>query len=110
MFIRNDWYIAAWGSELSSGPDAKPLGRKILDYPYHDDVKNWPHKHDMYPIKCNYKLLIDNLMDLTHLGFVHKKTIGGNAKVHVDAKMETTRKENGLHYIRWMLESTPPPT
>jgi hypothetical protein len=31
MFIRNDWYIAAWGSELGSGPEAKPLGRKILN-------------------------------------------------------------------------------
>ena len=157
MFIRNDCYIAAWGSELGSEPASKPIGRKvlnedivlfrdqdgkvaalenrcahrgvplscreivairsyplvekdqfcwiwmgdpalaeeskILDYPYHNDSKNWPHKHDMYPIKCNCLLLIDNLMDLTHLGFVHKKTIGGNAKVHVDAKMETTRKD-----------------
>ncbi len=206
MFIRNDWYIAAWASELGTAPGTKPLGRKILnedvvlfrdakgkavalenrcahrgvplscgevveqgiqcgyhglifngtgqcvevpgqtvipprskirnfplvekdqfcwiwmgdpakadaskiiDYPYHNDSKNWPHKHDMYPIKCDYRLLIDNLMDLTHLGFVHKKTIGGNARVHVDAKMETTRKENGLHYIRWMLDCIPPPT
>jgi vanillate O-demethylase monooxygenase subunit len=54
--------------------------------------------------------MIDNLMDLTHLGYVHGTTIGGNPAAHVEAKMETIRKENGLRYIRWMLNSVPPPT
>jgi vanillate O-demethylase monooxygenase subunit len=31
----------------------------------------WPNKHDVYPIRGNYMLMVDNLMDLTHLGYLH---------------------------------------
>jgi phenylpropionate dioxygenase-like ring-hydroxylating dioxygenase large terminal subunit len=55
-------------------------------------------------------LMIDNLMDLTHLGYVHRRTVGGNPSQHVDAKMETTRTQNGVRFTRWMLNSPPPPT
>ncbi|MBV9151473.1 MAG: Rieske 2Fe-2S domain-containing protein, partial [Alphaproteobacteria bacterium] len=36
----------------------------IVDFPYHDDKAKWPNKHDMYPIRGNYMLMVDNLMDL----------------------------------------------
>ena len=83
---------------------------KIADYPIHNDPVNWPHKHTMYPVAGNAMLMVDNLMDLTHLGYVHGGTIGGNAKAHVEAIMEVTPKENGLSFTRWMLDHTPPPT
>jgi vanillate O-demethylase monooxygenase subunit len=83
----------------------------ILDYPWNDDHKKWPHKHGMYPVKCNYMLLIDNLMDLTHIPFIHRKTIGGGGQMEqVNAKVEVKRTEKGVHYMRWMLGHTPPPT
>jgi len=83
----------------------------ILDYPWNDDHANWPHKHGMYHIKCNYMLLIDNLMDLTHIPFIHRNTIGGGSKMgQVNARMDVNRTDTGVHYIRWMLGITPPPT
>jgi vanillate O-demethylase monooxygenase subunit len=66
--------------------------------------------HTNYHIAANYMLMVDNLMDLTHLGYVHRTTIGGNPKAHVDAKMDTIRTDHGLRYTRWMLNSQPPPT
>ena len=83
---------------------------KIVDWHYHDDPKKYPHRKATMPIKINYMMMIDNLMDLTHLGYVHTKTIGGNPKAHVNAKMETERTEHGARYIRWMLDALPPPT
>lgn len=82
----------------------------ILDYPYNDDYKNWPHKHAVLPVKCDYRLLVDNLMDLTHLGYIHRKTIGGDPNTHVQAEMKLERSKNGVKYTRWMLNSQPPPT
>ena len=82
----------------------------ILDWPYHDDTKRWPHKHTLYPVASNYMLMVDNLMDLTHLGYVHATTIGGNPQQHVEAEMKTTRKPKGLKFTRWMRNSPPPPT
>jgi vanillate O-demethylase monooxygenase subunit len=93
------------------GDPAKADERLIVDYPWNDDHANWPHKHGMYPVKCNYMLLIDNLMDLTHIPFIHRKTIGGGVVAEqVNAKVATKRTERGVHYIRWMLGSVPPPT
>ncbi len=84
---------------------------QIIDYPWNDDHVNWPHHHGLYHIKCNYTLLIDNLMDLTHIPFIHRNTIGGGGRMdQVNARMDVNRTSTGVHYIRWMLGITPPPT
>jgi vanillate O-demethylase monooxygenase subunit len=64
----------------------------------------------MYPIKAAAMLMVDNLMDLTHLGYVHLSTIGGNPSQHVEAKMDIERTPLGVRFTRWMLNSVPPPT
>jgi phenylpropionate dioxygenase-like ring-hydroxylating dioxygenase large terminal subunit len=84
---------------------------KILDYPWNDDHANWPHKHGMYHVDCNYMLLIDNLMDLTHIPYIHRKTIGGGNRMgQVNARMDVHKTDTGCHYIRWMFGIVPPPT
>ncbi|MEC7488797.1 MAG: aromatic ring-hydroxylating dioxygenase subunit alpha [Pseudomonadota bacterium] len=83
---------------------------QIVDYPYHDDSVKWPHRKAMFQINSNYMLMIDNLMDLTHLGYVHGSTIGGDPNQHVAADMETRQTENGAYFIRWMMDHEPPPT
>lgn len=83
---------------------------KIVDWPFHDQPKEYPHRKAMMPLKANYMMMIDNLMDLTHLGYVHRKTIGGDPKTHVEAKMDTERTDSGVKYIRWMDNANPPPT
>jgi vanillate O-demethylase monooxygenase subunit len=103
--VEKDEFIWIW-----MGDPALKDESKIIDYPFHNDYKNWPHKHGFYHIKASYLLMVDNLMDLTHLGYVHRTTIGGNPKVHVEAKMETSLTDRGLKYVRWMLDSKPPPT
>ncbi len=91
--------------------DAKAADHKALvEYPYHDDPTCWPHKHSTYHIAASYMLVVDNLMDLTHLGYVHGGTIGGNPTQHVDAKMETHPTPRGLKFTRWLLDSEPPPS
>jgi vanillate O-demethylase monooxygenase subunit len=103
--VEKDGFVWIW-----MGDAARVEERQPLDYPFHNDRARWPHQHTMYPIKANYMLMIDNLMDLTHLGYVHTSTIGGNPAIHVEAQMRTTRKPNGLKFIRWMRNSVPPPT
>ena len=82
----------------------------ILDFPYHDDHAHWPNKHDCYPIKASYMLMVDNLMDVTHLGYLHARTVGGNPLTHVTAEMHTDHTPTGLKYTRWMKNSMPPPS
>ena len=82
----------------------------IIDFPYHDMTDEYNFHFARYDISANYMFMMDNLMDLTHLGYVHTSTIGGNPQEHDDAELTTTRTENGAHYIRWMMNSTPPPS
>jgi phenylpropionate dioxygenase-like ring-hydroxylating dioxygenase large terminal subunit len=103
--VEQDAFVWIW-----MGDPAKADPATIVSWPYHNDQKNWPHKHTMYPIKAPAMLMVDNLMDLTHLGYVHTATIGGNPSQHVEAKMQTERTPLGLKFTRWMLNSPPPPT
>jgi vanillate O-demethylase monooxygenase subunit len=83
---------------------------KIVDYPYHDQPEKWPHKKATFTIGANYMMMMDNLMDLSHLAYVHRKTIGGSPDAHAAAENSVTETETGCVYERWMMNSPPPPT
>ncbi len=83
---------------------------KIIDFPYHDMEDEYNFHFARYDMSANYMFMMDNLMDLTHLGYVHTSTIGGNPQEHDDAELITERTENGAKYTRWMMNSTPPPS
>ncbi|MEO5926520.1 MAG: aromatic ring-hydroxylating dioxygenase subunit alpha [Bryobacteraceae bacterium] len=79
------------------------------EHPWHDDP-NYEFKGDVYHYKAPFQLIHDNLLDLSHLGYVHTKTIGGNAKIHVTAEMNVTEGPCWVKAIRHMRDSQPPPT
>ena len=92
-------------------PELADESKLYVDFPWNDDHEHWPHIHDMYEIDCNYLLLVDNLMDLTHIPYIHRNTIGGgDQKGQVNATMDITETDTGVHYIRWMEGIIPPPT
>jgi vanillate O-demethylase monooxygenase subunit len=103
--IEKDELVWLWMGDPALADPAK-----IVDFPYHNDTAHWPNKHAVYPIKGNYTLMVDNLMDLTHLGYLHARTVGGNPGAHVEAEMKTTRTPTGLKFTRWMRNSLPPPS
>jgi vanillate O-demethylase monooxygenase subunit len=103
--VERDGFLWVW-----MGDAAKADETQIVSYPWHNDSRNWPHKHTTYHIKASATLMVDNLMDLTHLGYVHVGSIGGSPMTHVEAKMETVRTPLGLKFTRWMPNSPPPPT
>jgi len=57
-----------------------------------------------------YQLIHDNLLDLSHLGYVHLKTIGGNASVHMNADLKVSGDASHVKVVRLMPDSAPPPT
>jgi phenylpropionate dioxygenase-like ring-hydroxylating dioxygenase large terminal subunit len=103
--VEKDQLVWVWMGEAAQADTSK-----IVDFPYHNDPRDWPNKHDVYPIKANYMLMVDNLMDLTHLGYLHAKTVGGNPAAHVEAEMKTVRTPTGVKFTRWMRNSLPPPS
>ncbi|MFM0734774.1 aromatic ring-hydroxylating dioxygenase subunit alpha [Paraburkholderia sediminicola] len=58
-------------------------------------------------LKCDYRLLVDNLMDLTHETFVHSSSIGNRAVA--EAPFTVSHTEDHARVTRWMIDIDPPP-
>ena len=69
--------------------------RQITDFHWLDDP-DWGAKSSYLHVEANWQLVVDNLLDLTHLAFVHETTIGNlalaeHATVKVHARAQQRR-------------------
>jgi vanillate O-demethylase monooxygenase subunit len=79
---------------------------RIPDLPWAGDPA-WAYGGGLYHIACDYRLMIDNLMDLTHETYVHASSIG---QKEIDAAPCTTRVDGDeVVTSRFMSGIRPPP-
>ncbi len=79
---------------------------KVPDLHWNND-SGWTGDGKTIYAKCNFRLVLDNLMDLTHETFVHGSSIGNRAVA--EAPFETTHTKTTATVTRWMLGIDPPP-
>lgn len=79
---------------------------KIPDLHWNDDPA-WAGDGRTIHARCDYRLVIDNLMDLTHETFVHGSSIGNRAVA--EAPFEVSHDEQFVTVSRWMRDVEPPP-
>jgi phenylpropionate dioxygenase-like ring-hydroxylating dioxygenase large terminal subunit len=79
---------------------------KVPDLHWNSDPE-WEGDGRVIPAKCDYRLVVDNLMDLTHEAFVHGSSIGNTAVA--EAPFVTTHGEHTATVTRWMVDIEPPP-
>ena len=101
--VEKQGFVWIWMGDPASADESQ-----LVDYPYHDRPKEWPSVKSVMDIKCNYMMMIDNLMDLNHLQYVHTKTIGGSPRAV--SELNARRTEHGAHFVRWTMDTNPPPT
>ena len=70
---------------------------------------DWGAKPSYLHVEANWQLVVDNLLDLTHLAFVHETTIGNMALVE-HAAVKVTRAPNNVVVTRWIIDQPAPPT
>ena len=99
---RYHWLWIWMGDPALADPD------KITDYHWFDDP-NWGAKGQYLHVKGNWQLVVDNLLDLTHLAFVHETTIGNSALVE-QAQVKVQRTQDGVTVTRWIIDAPAPPT
>ena len=58
-------------------------------------------------VKCNYQLIADNVLDVTHLAYVHATSIGASSITEFPATLE--REERLVRLTRWIYDRPPPP-
>jgi len=94
-------FIWVWpGDPALADPD------KVPDLHWNNDP-DWAADGKTIHVKCNYRLVVDNLMDLTHETFVHGSSIGNRAVA--EAPFEATHSETTATITRWMSDITAPP-
>ena len=102
--VEKDKILWIWVGEAEKADESL-----IVDYPFHSD-KNWPSKFAMSPVASNYLLIGDNLLDATHLAYVHGQTVGGaDPNVHMNAEASLKPTERGHRFERLMRNAPPPP-
>lgn len=101
---RNQILWIWFGTTPDSTPTCEPPA-----YRWHNE-SSYKFGGDVFHYVAPWQLIHDNLLDLSHLGYVHLKTIGGNAKIHMNAKLTVSSSEDSVTVLRLMPDSDPPPT
>ena len=66
----------------------------------------WAYGGGLYHVKCDYRLMIDNLMDLTHETYVHAGSIG---QKEIDEAPPATTTDGDEVVTRRLMENVMPP-
>lgn len=101
--VERDRWIWIWMGDPSSADAAL-----IPDFHWLVDPA-WGSKGSMFHVDCHYQLVMDNLLDPSHIAFVHSDTIG-NAPVVDQANVKTERDGDIIRVTRWTLDAPPAPT
>ena len=78
----------------------------ILDFFWHDHA-DWRMQPGYIHYQANYQLVVDNLLDFSHLSYVHPTTLGTARLAQVRATVEP--HDDGLRITRWTLNDEMPP-
>lgn len=99
---RYEWVWIWMGDPELADPSLIPF------YPWFDQP-GWRARTGQLFVKAGYQLVIDNLLNMAHLPYVHPRTIGSEGVVK-DAKVSVKRDGLKVKLERKMYDIEPPPT
>ena len=89
------------------GDPARADPAKIPDLPWLDSAE-WTTTPGYLHVEANAQLLIDNLLDFTHVAYLHRGTIAGDPR-EATVPMKIERLNHGIRVGRWLIDVNPPP-
>ncbi|GAB3103967.1 aromatic ring-hydroxylating dioxygenase subunit alpha [Aestuariicella hydrocarbonica] len=87
--------------------DADKADVATIPHQHWAESSDWAYGGGLYHIQCDYRLMIDNLMDLTHETYVHASSIG--QKEIDEAPVATKTEGDTVITSRFMDHVMPPP-
>ncbi|VTU45168.1 aromatic ring-hydroxylating dioxygenase subunit alpha [Variovorax sp. PBL-E5] len=96
------WIWVWMGDPARASEDLIPRG---LIGPAQTD---WIYGQDAMAYEAFYELINDNLLDLSHLSYVHEKTLGRQSLQWGETRPAVTPIERGLRVERWLVDDRPP--
>jgi phenylpropionate dioxygenase-like ring-hydroxylating dioxygenase large terminal subunit len=101
--LREKWGVVwIWMGEAANADETKIPNLFWLGDP------KWTATPGYIHLKSNYQFLVDNLLDLTHVTYVHKNTLAGDPR-EATTPTKTERLPDGVRVGRWMIGFVPPP-
>jgi vanillate O-demethylase monooxygenase subunit len=79
----------------------------VLQIDNHDHPDWHMTAGDSLPCKCHYLWLVDNLLDPSHVAWVHRSTFAASGTE--DTPLQVQSDEHGVICSRWMYGRPPPP-
>ena len=79
----------------------------IPDFHWNDDP-DWVSVGDYFYVKGGWRLFVDNLLDLSHVAYVHRSTLGTDRVA--DFPVKVSRGDGTVHVDRWQLITYEPPS
>ena len=86
------------------GREDRANAANIPDLSYLTDTARWRTVHGYFNLPCGADLMIDNIMDLSHLEFLHKGSLSTGYREDTRATM-TTSEEGGNVRVSWVLRN-----
>ena len=81
---------------------------RLLPDNFSNDHPDWRNKPGYLHYDTPYLLICDNLLDFSHLSYVHEKTLGGSTAI-AQARPEIEALERGVRVTRRVPSVPPPP-
>ena len=88
--------------------DARKADESLIPDTHYLDDPGWRGLPDYLHYDANYLLITDNLLDFSHLSYVHETTLGGSAK-YARIRPKVTRSERRVRVERWLIDEAPAP-
>ncbi len=99
--LKNKW-VFVWMGDPASADTALLPDNFSCDSPEWDYIPGYLHYATSQPLIC------DNLLDFSHLSYVHEKTLGGSAAI-AQAHAEIEMLPRGIKVTRRVHDVAPPP-
>ncbi|MGN6535533.1 MAG: aromatic ring-hydroxylating dioxygenase subunit alpha, partial [Mesorhizobium sp.] len=81
---------------------------KIFQVEHWGDPAWGVNRGESMTLDCNYLYMTDNLLDPSHVSWVHQTSFGG-VQAMEDVPLQTTIGEDGVTVWRWMIDQAPSP-
>jgi phenylpropionate dioxygenase-like ring-hydroxylating dioxygenase large terminal subunit len=98
---RNKWIWIWMGDPAAADP-------ALIPDTFWLDSPDWRYRPDYIHYDVDYLLIADNLLDFSHLPFLHETTLGGSAG-YAESRAQVDRLDNGVRIARWFQNGPPAP-
>ena len=100
VVVHNKWIFVWMGDSTKADP-------ALLPDTFSNDHPEWRYLPGYLHYETPYELIADNLLDFSHLSYVHAATLGGSEQI-AQIRPKVERIERGIHVQRWV-PNVPPP-